>query len=309
MLNTTAKGMIISMKKAGLYAYTLLTIQSMVWGSSFQAIKYALEGFGPMSVAAGRIFIAAMVLLAYALLKGERLPRSITTWLHLLLIGFFSCALPFFLIPWGEQFLDSGRAAIFMATSPLIAIVLAHFTSSNEHITRYKTAGFLLGFMGVLCVIGIDTFDSGMGELLPQLAIILAAASYVISGAMVKRVEGLSSAMLSAGVLMGACLITVPASLWLESPLSQAATVPDSALIALVYLGLVPTGAAFVVRFYLIRLYGYTFIAQVGYLVPIFSVFFGVVLLGEVLTLTMLAGLLLILGGILLSRKETKPPT
>ena len=107
---------------------------------------------------------------------------------------------------------------------------------------------------------------------------------------------------------MSACLITVPASLWLDSPFSQAAKLPDSAIIALVYLGLIPTGVAFVVRFYLIRQYGYTFIAQVGYLVPVFSVFFGVVLLGEVFTLAMLAGLLLILGGIVLSRKETKPP-
>ena len=294
------------MKIAGLHAYTLLALQGMVWGSSFQAIKYALEGFGPMSVAAGRIFIAALVLLTYAMMQGERLPRSISTWLNLLLIGFFNCALPFFLIPWGEQSLDSGRAAIFMATSPLFAILIAHFTSSNEHITRYKTAGFLLGFIGVLCVIGVDTFDSGVGDLLPQLAIILAAISYVISGAMVKRVEGLSSAMMSAGVLIGACLITVPASLWLESPFSQAANVPDSAIIALIYLGLLPTGVAFVVRFYLIRQYGYTFIAQVGYLVPIFSVFFGVVLLDEVFTLAMFVGLLLILGGIALSRRGAK---
>ena len=105
---------------------------------------------------------------------------------------------------------------------------------------------------------------------------------------------------------MGACLITVPASLWLEHPFSHSASLPDSAIIALVYLGLIPTGAAFVVRFYLIRQYGYTFIAQVGYLVPVFSVFFGVVLLGEVFTLSMLAGLLLILGGIVLSRRGNK---
>ena len=294
------------MKTAGFHAYTLLALQGMIWGSSFQAIKYALEGFGPVSVAAGRIFIAAVVLLIYAITQGERLPRSVSTWLTLLLIGFFNCALPFFLIPWGEQSLDSGRAAIFMATSPLFAILIAHFTSSNEHITRYKTVGFILGFIGVLCVIGVDSFDSGMGDLLPQLAIILAAVSYVISGAMVKRVKGLSSAMLSAGVLMGACLITVPASLWLEHPFSHSASLPDSAIIALVYLGLIPTGAAFVVRFYLIRQYGYTFIAQVGYLVPVFSVFFGVVLLGEVFTLSMLAGLLLILGGIVLSRRGNK---
>ena len=90
------------MKIAGLHAYTLLALQGMVWGSSFQAIKYALEGFGPMSVAAGRIFIAALVLLTYAMMQGERLPRSISTWLNLLLIGFFNCALPFFFNPMGR---------------------------------------------------------------------------------------------------------------------------------------------------------------------------------------------------------------
>jgi len=290
-------------KTPGLHAYTLLALQGAVWGSSFQAIKYALEGFGPISVAAGRIFIAALVLLIYALMQGDRLPRSASTWMNFLLIGFFNCALPFFLIPWGEQSLDSGRAAIFMATGPLIAILLAHFTTSNERLTRYKAAGFIIGFLGVLCVIGLDTFTTGVGDLWPQLALIVAAASYVISGAMVKRVKGISSAMLSAGVLMGGCLITLPASLLLESPLASNGGMPDSAIIALVYLGLIPTGAAFFVRFYLIRQYGYTFVAQVGYLVPLFSVLFGVILFGETLTLAMFVGLFLILGGILLSRR------
>jgi drug/metabolite transporter (DMT)-like permease len=297
------------MKTPGLRAYTLLALQGAVWGSSFQAIKYALEGFGPISVAAGRIFIAAVVLLVYALMQGDRLPRAASTWLNLIAIGFFNCALPFFLIPWGEQSLDSGRAAIFMATGPLIAILLAHFSTNNETITRYKAAGFMLGFIGVLWVIGFDTFSSGVGDLLPQLAIIVAATSYVISGAMVKRMQGISSAMLSAGVLMGGSLVTVPASLWLENPLAQTGSnigPPDSAIMALVYLGLIPTAAAFFVRFYLIRQYGYTFVSQVGYLVPVFSVLFGVLLLDEVLSPSMVIGLVLILGGILLSRRVSK---
>ena len=293
-------------KNPNLQAYTLLALQGIVWGSSFQAIKYALEGFGPVSIAAGRIVIAALVLLAYALMKGDRLPRSASIWMSFLLIGFFNCALPFMLIPWGEQTLDSGRAAIFMATGPLIAILLAHFTSSNERITRYKTIGFLMGFIGVLCVIGLNTFTKGVGDLLPQLAIIAAAASYVISGAMVKRLAGMSSAMVAAGVLIGGCIVTIPASLLLENSFTQANQSSDlssTAIIALVYLGLIPTGAAFLVRFYLIRQYGYTFVAQVGYLVPLFSVLFGVILFGEAMTLALFIGLFLILGGVLLSRR------
>jgi len=294
-------------KAPGLQAYTMLALQAAVWGSSFQAIKYALDGFGPITIAAGRISIAALVLFAYALMKGEKLPRSPSIWGGFLLIGFFNCALPFFLIPWAEQSLDSGRAAIFMATAPLIAIVLAHYTSKDENITIFKAIGFMIGFIGVLCVIGLDTFATGMGDLWPQLAIIAAAASYVVSGAMVKLVKGVSSVMLSAGVLLGGCMITLPASLWLENPLANTQNLSDSAIIALVYLGLFPTAAGFLVRFYLIRMHGYTFVAQVGYLVPLFSVLFGAVLLGETLTAPMLFGLMLILGGIVISRRgQTK---
>jgi len=291
------------MKQPGLHAYLLLAFQGAVWGSSFQAIKFALDGFGPISVAAGRIFIAAVVLLTYALMRGDRLPRSLKIWLGFLIVGCFNCALPFFLIPWGEQTLDSGRAAIFMATGPLLAVLLAHYTSKDENITRYKAIGVGLGFVGVLCVIGLDSFATGLGDLLPQLAIILAAASYVVSGAMIKRLEGVSSTMLSAGVLLGGSLITLPAALLMEQPLEQLTGQSNTAIMALVYLGLIPTAAAFFVRFYLIRIYGYTFVSQVGYLVPVFSVLFGVMLLGESVTMAMLVGLVLILSGILLSRK------
>ena len=98
-----------------------------------------------------------------------------------------------------------------------------------------------MGFIGVLFVIGLNTFTKGVGDLLPQLAIIIAAASYVISGAMVKRLKGMSSAMVAAGVLLGGCLLTLPASLLLENPLaSRVPACLSSAIIALVYLGLIP---------------------------------------------------------------------
>lgn len=290
-------------KTPGLNAYLILAIQSAVWASAFQAIKYALESFGPITIAAARILIAAMVLLAWAVFKGDKLPRDLSTWFSFLLIGLFNCALPFFLIPWGEQTLDSGRAAIFMASGPLIAILVARFTSNDEQITGYKAAGFVIGFIGVFFVIGVDTFAGGIGEIGPQLAIITAAASYAVSGAMVKRLSHLSGAMVAAGVLMSGCIITLPLSLLLESPLANTQSVSSSALLALLYLGLFPTGAAFFVRFYLIRKHGYTFVAQVGYLVPIFSVMFGAILLDETISAAMIFGLCLILGGILLSRR------
>ena len=135
------------MTKPGLQAYILLVIQSAIWGSSFQAIKFALEDFGPITIAAGRILLATIVLMLFAWSQGQRMPRHLPTLLRIILVGFFSCALPFFLIPWGEQSVDSGRAAIFMATGPLIAILLAHFTTQDERLNRGKLIGFIIGFM------------------------------------------------------------------------------------------------------------------------------------------------------------------
>ncbi len=287
------------------FAYALLFFQGAIWGSSFLAIKIALGGFGPMTVAAGRIGLAAVMMLAYALLRGNRFPRDLPTLGLLAVVGLFNCAIPFFLIPWGEQSLESGQAAILMAIGPLIALVIAHFTTTDERLNRYKAIGFSLGFIGVCFVIGVQPIAAGIGELVPQLAILLAATSYAISGAVAKRIHGVSSAMVTACVLGFASLITVPLSFITETPLAAILHRETlSSLIALIYLGLIPTGLAFLIRFYLIKNVGFTFVSQVGYLVPVFGVMFGVLLLDEAITRTMVFGLACILTGLAISRKN-----
>lgn len=297
------------MPTSTLFHYCLLFFQGAIWGSSFFAIKIALEGFGPVTVAAGRIGLAALVMIIYAFSRGDRIPRDPKTLLLLVVIGMFNCALPFFLIPWGEQYLLSGQAAILMAIGPLIALVIAHFTTTDERLNRFKASGFLLGFIGVLFVIGIQPLRQGLGELVPQLAILLAATSYAISGAFAKKLTGLNSSTVTACVLFFASIMTVPMSFIMESPLAtQGAGFDWSAVMALAYLGLIPTGLAFFIRFFLIKNVGYTFVSQVGYLVPVFGVIFGALLLDEVITWAMIVGLVLILGGMALSRR-TSPAT
>lgn len=283
-------------------SYALLFIQGAIWGSSFQAIKFALEGFGPMTVAAGRIGLAAAILAVYSLSQGQRFPSDAKTWWLLIIVGLFNCAIPFFLIPWGEQSLDSGRTAIFMATGPLIALALAHFTTEDERLNRFKLLGFAMGFVGVLFVIGLGTFGAGFGEWLPQLAIIGAATSYAISGALAKRVPPMNSAMFTACVLLAATAMTLPATFITEDPIAALSQTKAHALMALVYLGIIPTGLAFLVRFHLIKTVGYTFVSQVGYLVPLFGVIFGALIFGETITLSIVIGLVLILGGVFVSR-------
>ena len=136
-----------------------------------------------------------------------------------------------------------------------------------------------------------------------KIAIIGAATSYAVSGAIAKRIENVSSSMFTACVLVAASILTVPASLMLENPLEATLQATPMVILSVLYLGLVPTGLAFLVRFHLIKTVGYTFVSQVGYLVPVFGVLFGVVLLDESITLQIILGLGLILCGILISRK------
>jgi len=291
------------MTKPTTSAYLLLFFQGAIWGSSFQAIKFALEGYGPISVAAGRIFLAAIIITFYALARGHDFPRNPRTIIFLVIVGFFNCALPFFLISWGEQDLDTGRTAIFMATGPLIALGIAHFSTPDERVTFFKGIGFLMGFIGVLFVIGLETFRGEAMALLPQLAIICAATSYAISGAIAKRIENVASSMFTACVLISASLMTVPVSLLVEAPLQvNHSDASQSSLLAILYLGLVPTGLAFLIRFHLLRTAGYTFVSQVGYLVPMFGVLFGAIIFQETITLPAMFGLALILAGIFVSR-------
>jgi drug/metabolite transporter (DMT)-like permease len=283
--------------------YLLLFLQGAIWGSSFQAIKFALEGYGPVSVAAGRIFLGAIIITIYALMRGHSFPRNPRTIILLIIVGAFNCAIPFFLISWGEQNLSTGRTAIFMATGPLLALGIAHFTTSDERLSVFKGVGFLMGFIGVLFVIGLETFNIGLGELMPQMAIICAAFSYAISGAIAKKIENVASSMFTACVLISASLMTLPASLLIEAPyLLETTEVIQNSLYAILYLGLVPTALAFVIRFHLLRKVGYTFVSQVGYLVPMFGVIFGVIIFEEAITISILAGLILILAGIAVSR-------
>jgi len=190
-----------------------------------------------------------------------------------------------------------------MATGPLIALGIAHFSTTDERLTFFKGSGFLIGFVGVFFVIGLKTFQGEANALWPQLAIICAATSYAVSGAIAKKVENVSSSMFTACVLISASLMTVPVSLLIEAPFDVDFSVTShSSLLAILYLGLVPTGLAFLIRFHLLRKVGYTFVSQVGYLVPMFGVLFGVIVFKETITQSIIIGLVLILTGIVVSR-------
>ena len=278
----------------------LLVLQGAIWGSAFQAAKIAVDTIAPMSVAASRLALGAAVLMIFAVLRGRRVPRDGRTLKLLALTGLFNCALPFFLISWGVVHIDSTLAVIFMAAGPLLVLLLAHFTSDDERLTPFRVLGFIMGFVGVLVVFGLGALSAVGDQLWAQLAVLAAAMSYAVSGAIARRIKDVPGDMTTAMVLLFGAAITIPLSLIFDRPWNITASTPS--LLAILYLGLMPTALAFLIRFILIPRTGYTFASMVSYLVPVFGVIWGALLLGEAITNEMFVALGLILGGIIVSR-------
>ena len=272
-----------------------------IWGSSFFVIKIAVTGgLGPLTVAGGRTLLAALVLLVYIRIRGHTLPRDLQSWIPLAWIGLFSSAIPFFLINWAEQELSSGLTAILMSLSPLFALILSHFLTQGDRFSGFKLAGILLGFSGVLVVIGLDPLSELGIRFWAQLATIIASLCYVISGIVTMRVRDLPPDVITTGGMIVAAVLTVPAGLMIEQPWINATG--GDAILAVVYLGIVPTALAFVLRIRMIVAVGISYFSFVGYLIPVFGVFWGALFLDEAVTGRSLTALALILGGIQLSR-------
>lgn len=183
----------------------LLLLLALTWGSSFLFIKQAVETLPPLSLAVGRIAVGAAILVVIACVKGQAVPRGRALWGRMVFLGIIGNSLPFFLIAWGEQYTPSNLAAILMATIPSFVIVLAHFFTDDEPLTLGKGLGALLGFAGVLVLIGIDALQ-GLGDVvIGQIAILAGAFSYSLYGIHARRLPQLGSEMLVGAILVAGC--------------------------------------------------------------------------------------------------------
>ena len=294
------------MRAPTFWDFLLLTSLAAIWGSAFLAIKITVEDIPPATIAAGRLLVASIVIYLYMRSRSLSLPRNRKFWQQIVLVSFFSMAAPFAMISWAEQFISSGLTAILMATGPLIALILSHFFSTDDRFTLFKFLGVLVGFAGVIVVLGLETF-SGIGDnFYAQIITMLAAMCYACSGILVRRIKEKSNTVVTASILISATALILPVSLIFETPWVAIASSETNSILALLYLGLIPTALAFILRFYLIREVGVTFASYVGYLVPFFGVLWGALFLGERLPSTTIIGLLLILAGIAVSRLHFK---
>lgn len=271
-----------------------------IWGASFVFIEIALRDTSPLVIAAGRVSLAALSIGIVLLMRGVTLPRDLSTWRQLTIIGLLNTALPFLLISWGQIFTTGGESAILMSFGPIIALALSHVLTKDDRITPTKLLGMLCGLAGVVVLVYSPAEPQSGSGLAGRLAIIGAAASYALSSVLARNVSHLPALTVSAAVTFTATAYMVPIALLIEGPAALRLS-PESVL-SLIYLGVVATGIGFLLRFQIIRYNGASFMSQAGYLVPLFGVFWGWLWLDERLGIKALIALALIFMGIGLTR-------
>ena len=283
-------------------AWAFLLLLGLIWGGSFLGVAMGLRGFAPLWIAAGRIGIAAAILVGLALATGAGLPdagsaRGRRIWLHCAGMAVFSNALPFALLAWAQQRVSSGFAGISMAVVPLLVLPLAHVFVPGERMTWAKVAGFAVGFAGVAVLIGPVDGEGAAG--VARLACVAASCSYAV-GAIVTRLAppGPYLAFGAGGLLVAAALI-LPLALAVEG---WPAPPPREAVLGVLYLGLFPTALATVMLVFVVQSAGPSFMSLVNYQVPVWAVLLGLVFLGEALPPQFVGALALILGGLAISQ-------
>ncbi|MDJ0813777.1 MAG: DMT family transporter [Woeseiaceae bacterium] len=277
-----------------------LLVLTVLWGSAFMFNELALAAFPPAVLVAGRIVIATAVIWGYLRLSGDTLPAPGRSWLPMVVLAIFGNVLPFHLVAWAQQHIDSSMAGILMAVMPLFVLTLAHFFIPGGRLTPWRAVGFVIGFSGVIIVIGPDAVR-GMEDSAAfwgALAALGAALSYSVNTIYARRLGPGDPLRRSAGMLIIASMLSMPAA-FVELPDTL---VPGTlAVVSLGILGLLATGFATILYFRLIQGPGPAFLSLVNYLVPAWAVVAGTMLLGESVSNSVMIGLALILAGIAFS--------
>jgi len=275
-----------------------------IWSSSFMWIKIAIQEVGPITLVAFRVIFGLLFCVVVVLIQRVPLPRTFKEWLPLLVVGLTNIAIPFFLISWGEQSIDSAVASILDATVPLFTILIAHFLLHDDKITLPKTVGLLVGFGGIVILLSKD-IGSSPSSLVGQVAVILASVFYAISSIYIRKTTVDTPGILrSAGPLVSASAVMWLGALIFESPVK----IPQLGItwVALLFMGVLGSGLAFVLAFYLIHEIGPTRTTMVTYLFPLGGVILGVAFLHEQLTWQIIVGAILVVSSLAIANWEPK---
>ena len=287
------------MTSPGVINWLRIAFIAMIWGSAFMVVRIAVRGFEPLTLAAGRITIGAIALYGLMRWRGIALPsvKAIALWRVVLLVGLLSSAIPFALLSWGQQHVPSAFAGMTMAALPIFVLPLAHFFVPGERIFLRKLIGFGVGFVGAVLLIGTSGLGLAEGplETLARFACVAAAFYYACGSIATRQCPPINELALSTGSLILASVVLLPIALLVEGPPSPPSI---SGLLAIGYLGLIPTALAFIIKVAVIRSAGPSFMTLTNYQVPVWSVLAGSVFLGETLPATLFVALALILLGV-----------
>ena len=284
--------------------WLLFILLSLAWGASFLFIKLALNDLSPLMIGFVRLVIASVTMWIIAVATHRRPRFGRRTWLTLAAMGLFNNSLAFVLIPWGEQYISSSLAAILNSTVPLFTIVLAHFVVSDERLNNRRVGGLVIGFSGVVVLMApkgaASVSDLGnLDSLLGSLAVVVASICYAIATVIGRRnLRGEQPVLTSATQLTFGALWLLPVAL-LSGDLLTLPDVSTFTWLSMLWLGAVGSGLAYLIYFTLLREVGATQVVVVTYVLPFIGVALGVLLLNEPLTWSMIAGLVLILAGLI----------
>ena len=288
------------MRQPKLLDYLLLVLLALIWASAFFNIKIATYSFGPVTIAFLRVFFGAIPVLLLCYYKDIKIEAFSKDWYWFALIGFINLVLPFFLIAYGIKSVQSNLAAILMSTTPLSSTVLGHFYTKNEKFNFIKTFGILIGFSGILYLFS-DNLLIDENNFISALLILLGSTCYVIGGVLTLKISKKKNENVTGSILIWATIILIPLVSFIEQPWNAVPRLDST--ISVVYLGLVSTGIAWLLRFRILVNNGLIFQSQVSYLIPIFGTILSYIFLKELITTKVLTSLIAVSIGIYFVRK------
>jgi len=279
----------------------LLLMLGTIWGASYLFIKVIVAEVPVLTLVAGRLTLATIILWGILRAQGLSLPRSRRMWGAYAVLGFVGLAVPYSLISWGEQYISSGLASLLQATTPVFTVILAHFLTDDERVTIAKIIGVVIGFVGVGILMLPDLRQGLRANLLGQLAIVGSSLCYAGAAIYIRsRLRGQPPLVSTAGQLTMGTVYMLPASLLIDCPFDLSPSLP--VLVSWIVLAVLGTVMAYVIYFTIIERTSATFVTMVTYIIPVNGLMLGALVLHESLDATMLGSLVLILLGVLLVR-------
>ena len=279
----------------GAREWAMLLSLSVLWGGSFFFVEVVISELPPLTVVFLRVALAAVALWLFAIVIGLRPPMTIEAWTAFLIMGLLNNVIPFTLIVWGQTHIASGLASILNATTPLFTVIVAGILLADEGITPMKLIGVVIGFVGVILMIGPSALGGLGADVLAQVAVLGAAMSYAFAGVFGRRFKamGINPVVTAAGQVTASSIVIAPAAIYIDRPFSL--NVPAIGTVAaIISLAILSTAVAYILYFRILASAGATNLLLVTFLIPVSAILLGSLVLGESLELIHFLGMALI---------------